>query len=146
MNLESISKTVLGTGPEPTPVKIKIPRDHPAAPMLKQLFIALATEERTASGIYIKQTGTNGKSVRQVLEALRDVLASEGIDLDKMAQEILNFKHAQPLEGILDNPLLMSKMIVNAFGGDVPATPQVREHHLKRAKATIQKIGEDELL
>lgn len=144
MNLEAITKTILGTGTAPDPVKIRIPRNHPAAPMLKKLFATLATEERTASGIYVKQTGKDPKAVRQFLEALRDVLAKEGVDLNQIAQKILNHKHAQPLEGIMDNPLMMSKMIVNAFGGDSPVTPQVREHHLKRAEDTIQKMGESE--
>lgn len=144
MNFEAIAKTVLGTGTAPDPVKIRIPRDHPAAPMLKHLFVTLATEERTTSGIYVKQSSKSPAGVRKFLEALRDVLAKEGIDLDQMAEKILNHKSPQPLEGIMNNPLMMSKLVMNAFGGDAPVTPEVRAHHMKRAEEILRRAGADE--
>jgi hypothetical protein len=146
VNLDSLAKTVLGTGAAPDPVKIRIPADHPAAPMLKHLFRTLATEERTKSGIYVKQEKPSDQGVRQMLEALRDVLAAEGIDLDQRAREILQFKHPQPIEGIMSNPLMMSQLIMGAFGGEGPVDPRVRQHYHNRAEALMKKLGEGDSL
>jgi hypothetical protein len=142
VNLDAIAKTVLGTGKAPEPVTIKIPSDHPAAPALRHLFASLATEERTRSGIYVKKSGPNNGALREMLNALRDVLAQDGIDLDEKARDVLNFQHPQPIEGIMQNPLMMSQLIMGAFGGEAPVSPQVREHHMKRAEEMMRKMGD----
>lgn len=144
MSLLDVVTGLKGSPNVPDPVKIRIPRDHPAAPMLKHLFSTLATEERTQSGIYIKKEGHSNKGVRQFLEALRDVLAAEGIDLNRLAADVLSFKHPQPLEGILGNPLMLSKLFIGAFGGPLGGgdNPKVRERYLNRAEALMKKVSE----
>lgn len=148
MSLSDVAKSLLGSKTVPDPVKIRIPLDHPAAPMLKHLFATLATEERTASGIYIKKTGRSNKGVRQFIEALRDVLAAEGVDLDRLAGEVLNFKNPQPLSGIMDNPLMLSQLFIGAFGGPHSSqfSPQLREQYLNRADALMKKLSETDSL
>jgi hypothetical protein len=144
MSLLDVVTGIQGSPKVPEPVKIRIPRDHPAAPMLKHLFATLATEERTKSGIYIKKQGPSNRGVRQFLEALRDVLSAEGIDLDRLAADVLNFKHPQPLEGIMDNPLMLSQLFIGAFGGPLGggSNPKVRERYLNRAEALMKKVCE----
>ncbi len=86
--------------------------------------------------------------MRQFVDALRDVLAAEGIDLNRLAGEVLNFKQAQPLSGIMDNPLMLGQLFIGAFGGphSNQFSPQLREQYLNRADALMKKLNEADSL
>lgn len=145
MSLKEVYEHFTGTEESPS-VTIRLPSTHPAAPMLRDLFKTLATNERTPGGIYIKRSEPSNGRLRQFISALRDVLADEGVDLDELAGTVLKHRKPRSMTDLMTDPRSMATLFMTVFGANsTEPDRRVRERYINRAQAMMRKLDEQDV-
>jgi hypothetical protein len=110
------SQTLAAEPPEP--VEIRIPKDHPRAEQLVALFYTLTTGAKTPSGIFVSGGGVSDEAVRIFLNALRKVLAEDGLDLDVVMAPLLEKPDLSPSDLMAVATSALSAPLAQGLGGD----------------------------